>query len=409
GNGSNQNGNSSIDPASLTLAPDECQADLVVLRTEDFEERDHPLTHKGKFFDYRDVPSGMDTELALVDLSSDTVVALNGQNAPGIADTTINLFGSRLAVAPDLGLDNDPDFPLVFTATIIRNFVNRQIMIYSDGASNTALGFQHGQTFSFSGGSVTINRVTRFAMSPSGEFIGLMQVEEFDDELLVLQRGPGAPIVPLLFEGQPLPADPVMRFVESIDLFSVQDNGSVAVWVQVDDGTGTAEGFALLAIDLFTGITQCSATDTSILCNGGVLLSEGVSAEPDESASDGATFGVVLREPGTARLEYKVIGEPTTQVLDREAPEIQELGLNSFGRVRVCSLENSLYFAGQIVFADGLGVVDELFRIDESGELTQLTDFRSLIADESLEGEVPDEIRDFALGYNCDAILYTWG
>jgi hypothetical protein len=148
---------------------------------------------------------------------------------------------------------------------------------------------------------------------------------------------------------------------------------------------------ALLEIDPGLGTLTCAATDTDIACDG-VVVSVGASLG---DAAAGGVAAAVYIDGSEAYLAYKTPSMAAPNVLSTAtSPEGRELW--DFGRIEVC--------ARQYAVAKVACSVDELVRIDDDG-MHFLTDFASLAGDTSLEGEVPDDIRDFGLGHNCDAIL----
>jgi len=402
--------NTPSDNDAMTLSPESCQADIKVLREEDIEVRNHPLVHKKDFFGYRNIQTNEGTKLALKSLITDEVLAVTGQSIPGINENEKLSLGNPFVVSPDLGLENDPDYPVAFTA-ITRDsaFNSHKVLLRSDGKGGLLTVVKSKDTVSLGNSSGVVDAISDIFIGPQGDLFFYLSLQNDEKQYLFKQSYASGGVSLVLAEGTSLSTgdSETLRFVGKMTHVKPTNFGDVVVRVDVVDSQGETEGFADLNVHYFGGVTQCLRTDTSILC-GGILVPDGHSIAASGFDSDGTTTGSIsLNENKEPQLDFKVVGLPIEETIKR-GEEYQGFNFNSFKQPKVCEQHNSLYFVGG-VWAQSAGYHDELIRIDENGKLHQLTNFKSLLSVDSLKGEVPDEIRDWDIGYNCDAMLYTWG
>jgi hypothetical protein len=394
----------------VTYSPEACQADIQLFGEETFTVADHPEGYKGKIFGSRqvDVETSSFSKSALVDFITDEILVIADQQPPGFPEgATFRLPVNEFTIAPDQGDKNDPDYPVAFKSLIRVDALNSHLGIYrSDGAGGLSFVLATDDTVQFSGVGGVVDAIYDIRLGPNDSLYFILQFENNEKEYLVRQDNAGSGLTLILAEGGLLNSidDETVRRVGKIGTVTPNSVYQAIVDVEVVDENGNVEGFAQLVLDSFTGSIGCSATDSAINC-GGPRLSL------DESlisfSSDGATIGAIVQSPGNLELDYKVIALPREESIQPNV-DFQGFSFHGFKRPRVCESKNALYFGGQ--FSDTMvGVYDELMRMDENGNLMKLTDFHSLLLDSSLDGEVPDEIRNWAIGYNCDAALYTWG
>ncbi|MEL6186902.1 MAG: hypothetical protein AAFU79_19940, partial [Myxococcota bacterium] len=391
----------------LTLSPEECQADLETLRAEDFEVRKHPHPYKGQVVESRLIGTPDGDKLGAMSVLDQRPLLVQEQAIPGAPDgfTFIYGAGNRVFTAPDYGLENGPDYPYAVIAELVANLDRRQALFRFDGTGRARIELARFDPLGFGG---TAQRFTDVRHGPGDDLFFLLFRENDPAEYLVRQSSPGGPISRLLAVGDELSTgDPTERRVVA-DIHPPllpTASGDVVVRVDVADGAGAVEGFAWLAVSPLVGTRQCLASNTSILC-GGLLVADGDALE--FFASDGATLIGVTKATNSVRtLRYRTQGLPDFRELRREEL-FEDRMMTGFKSVRVCPADNSAFFVATF-FERGLGEYDELMRVAEDGSVSFVSDFLSLLRNPMLEGEVPDEIRNFAVGYNCDAVMYTWG
>lgn len=399
--------------ASPTLPAPACQADIELLRKEDFDVSEAPLAYKGEFFGIRDVPGPDDSEvLALLNLVTDQIVAVSGQSVAGFPDKEM-FFSAldlpRFTVAPDHGNQSEADFPLVFSGALRDPGapLGLDVLFRSDGAGSLSVVQVGGETLDLGEFSGAVGAFNLMSLGAFGELIFTTTVQGHEGPVLVNQADDGKPLNLVLAAGDRLSTgdESTPRFVGGIDRIW-RGPGTSLVLVSIVDDTGLEEGHAYLSVADTTRDIQCLMTDASLEC-GGILLDSGVQFPFAEFASDGTTVAAIVRVAGEPTLQYKVLGLPQIQTIEVNT-EVQGFSFENIKRPRVCDRDNAVYFAARIAKVN-VGRWDELMRIDENGSITQVTDFGSLITQPQLEGHVPDTIENFALGYNCDASLATLG
>lgn len=392
-----------------TYAPGACSADVQLLREEDFAIQDHSEAYKGDIFAGRQIelPEFSFKKSALISLISDTVLVHNEQPAIGFPEGSFYRFFNELTVAPDFGEQNDPDYPVAFTANVLIDALNNEtVILRSDGKGALNQVLSTGDTLNLGKVSGIVESFHDLRLGVEGALFFFVVFEGNDKEYLVKQNQLGGAIGLLLGQGDSLNSgeETTIRNAGEIDPVSPNVFDQAITKVQVLDENGVEEGFAYLSVDNFTGSHQCLATDSSISC-GGVLLANG--EELLDFGSDGATIGATIRVSDGSALDYKVIANPIVERIRRNEL-FQGFRFDGFKQPKVCDSRNALYFIGQFL-EPSIGRFDELMRIDENGNLSKLTDFRSLLADSSLKGLVPDEVRRWAIGYNCDAAFFMHG
>ncbi len=373
-----------------TLSPEACQTDLEVIREEDFEVLDHPLEYNLEFYGLR--------EGGLTALRSNTVIAAANQTVDGFDDLTLTFNRTEIAVAPDHGDQNEPAFPVVFSAFMQGNggLTNIRCLLAADGAGDVRKIIALGDAVTLNGTTGTVRSFSQVQVTPEGAAMFVLDVDETSNSFLVRVDAPGAAPTVVLEEGAVV--DDGLTLGE-IDFFTITTFGSPVVRAQIRRGADV-EGFAYLNV-LWFGDVQCLTTNTSLSCP--LPIADDGPVAIDDFGSDGAVTGVVIRtNPSEPRLEYLLPSGPGE--IERGV-ETQGITFNNFKHPRACGRDNSLYFVGSVVDERGQ-VHDELFSLRIGGELAQLTDFTSL---QALVSEVPDEILALALGYGCDAIMRTRG
>ncbi|GJM12550.1 MAG: hypothetical protein DHS20C12_09530 [Pseudohongiella sp.] len=392
-----------------TYAPNVCSADVALLREESFNVQDHSEGYKGNIFAGRqiEVSDSSFKKNAVISLITDEVLIVAEQHPDGFPEGATYRFFSELTVAPDFGDQNDPDYPVAFVASILIDSLNREsALLRSDGRGALDQVLLTGATLNLGEVSGVVESFYDLRAGVEDALFFFVRFEDNDNEYLVKQARPGGSYSLLLSQGSYLNTgdSTTVRSVGDIELVRPNVFDQAIVKVEVLDENESVEGFAYLAVDDFTGSHQCLATDSSILC-GGALITDGIQLL--DFSSDGATIGATISDGSGSALDYKVIANPIVERISRNVP-FQGFNFFGFKQPKVCESRNALYFVGQ--FHDtSVGIYDELMRIDENGNIKQLTDFRSLLADASLEGTVPDEVRRWAIGYNCDAALFMHG
>lgn len=395
------------DDASLTLSPLECQADLEALHDEASEIRQHPVPYKGQLFVTRRVSTPDGDKSAAVSLLDGRILVQQEQDLPGgVTDDYAFIYGigTQPVTAPDYGDQNDPDYPVALVGQLVANLERDNILLRLSPDRPPSLELRSGQPLPFGGSA---KRFFDVRMGAGEELFFFLERE--DDPLVHLARqsAPGGAIARLLSEGDALPSidEADQRFVAELHgPLRPMPFGEVVVRVSLKDRQDRPTGFAYLAIHTF-GAVQCLATDDFAVDCGGVLIDG--SHELFEFGGDGATFGAVVGPNSDLTLHYKVVGAPRVEALPLNQP-IQGFTFNDFARPRACPTNNSLYFIATFSSSTRSNY-DELMRMDERGVLHRVTDFGALLDQDALKGEVPDEIRSYALGYECDAVMYTWG
>ncbi|RMH36565.1 MAG: hypothetical protein D6689_22220 [Deltaproteobacteria bacterium] len=389
------------DDRPVTFSPDVCQADLRVLREETFEVRDHPLAYDGDFPGFRTVSTPDGDAVALVSLIDDRVLAVEGQSVPRAPDEKLRL--DSFTVVPDEGVQNDPDWPIAFRGSVRKNsFEVRLGLFRSDGNGGIHTVMLQGDPLSLGALSGPVSGISGERLGSGGELYAFVTLADDPARILVREPRAGSPIELVVAPGQTLPTgDPSAPAIVT-EVRSVRPGplGNAVVEVAVEDPTGTVHGFAWLSVDPLAGIANCLATDM-IECSGGVLVANGESLVDFDS--DGTTLAAVIATGATQRFAYKVVGTPTTNDLDG-AVTVDGVPVTGGVLPRVCAKDGAIYFASTVE-----GNVHELFRIDSDGAIRKLTDFASLLQVDALAGEVPDEIRNLAVGYDCTVVMYTWG
>lgn len=392
-----------------TYAPNACSADVELLREESFSVQDHSEGYKGDVFAGRQVEvAGFSFKKnALISLVTDTVLVVAEQQPQGFPEGSAYRSFTDLTVAPDFGDQNDPDYPVAFSARISIDSVTTEFALTrSDGRGGLSQELVTGDTLNLGSVGGVVESFYDLRAGVEDALFFFLTFEDNGKEYLVKQGAPGGSFSLLLAEGDSLNTgeETTVRTVGDIEPVKPNVFDQAITKVEVLDENGSVEGFAYLAVDDFTGSHQCLATDSSIAC-GGSLLATG--EDLLDFDSDGATIGATIRVDGASALDYKVIANPIVERLTSDVP-FQGFNFRGFKQPKVCESRNALYFIGS--FSDTTaGFYDELMRIDENGQLTQLTDFRSLLADASLDGTVPDEVRRWAIGYNCDAAFFMHG
>lgn len=394
-----------------TYSPESCQADIELFGEESFTVQDHPPGYKGNMYGTQqvDVETSNFPQSALVVLNTGTILAVTGQHPPGFPDgATFRLPVKEFTVAPDFGDQNDHDYPLAFTALVRQDSFNSFTALYrSDGAGGLSFVLSTGDNLQLSSAGGVVDEIVDIRQGPGDTLYFTVLFEDDSREFLVKQDSAGSGLSLVLGQGDLLNAgfdDETLR-IGQINNINPESWYQVIADVEVVDENGLAEGFASLTAGFgFDGFFGCNATDTILIC-GGLFIPEDKSLT--SFSTDGGTTAGVISVSGGQEFEFKVIGLPTNETILTNT-EYQGFTFNSFSRPRICSDKNAVYFVGRF-FEPPVGAYDELMRIDENGNLTRLTDFQSLLLDTSLEGEVPDEIRNWAIGYNCDAAMYTHG
>ncbi|MEM9075031.1 MAG: right-handed parallel beta-helix repeat-containing protein, partial [Myxococcota bacterium] len=389
-------GGTPADEGPATLSPLACQADLDVFRQEDFATEVHPLDHKGEVY-------GVRAE-GLVALRSGTLIAEEGQRVDGFDDLELAFDRTEIAVARDHGAQNEPAAPVAFTAFMRGDggFTNNQAILLATNAGAVQKVVALGDAFVGLGraGLVTgtVRSFSNLRVTPEGAVLYLLRLDEGPEFYLVRDDGETQTI--LLAQGETL-ADGFQ--LGEIGFFTVTEFSSPVVRAQIRSGD-TLAGFAYLHLFWF-GDVQCLATDTALPC-GGIRVPAGTALQIDDFGSDGAATGVVDRTSGSNPvLRYSLLSGPGEIT---RGEETQGFTFNNFKQPRACTRDNSLYFVGTII-GDRGQTRDELMKLSEDGTLQQLTNFQGLLGVEELEGEVPDEILNLALGFRCDAVLRVRG
>lgn len=393
----------------ITYPPNACSADVELFREEEFSIQDHSEGYKGDVFAGRqiEVEGFSFNKNAVISLVSDTVLVVAEQQPEGFPEGSTYRFFSGLTVSPDLGEQNDPDYPVAFLASIlVDSFTTETAIVRSDGAGALNHVLVTGDTLNLGSVGGVLESFHDLRLGVEDALFFFVKFEDNDKEYLVKQSQPGGGIALLLGQGDSLNTgeETTIRSIGDIEPVTPNVFDQAIVKVEVIDEDNNVEGFAFLAVDNFTGSHQCLATDSSISCGGSLL------ADTDsllDFSSDGATTGVAINTGSGSALDYKVIAKPTVERIERNVA-FQGFEFNGFKQPKVCESRNALYFIGQF-FDTSVGHYDELMRIDENGTLNKLTDFRTLLADASLKGSVPDEVRRWAIGYNCDAALFMHG
>jgi len=394
----------------VTYSPEVCQSDIQLFRSETFQIQDQAEGYKGDFFGSRRIEVADSTSLrgALISLRFGTVLALSNTAAADLPGAKFNNPGTTFTVARDLGRENDPDYPVAFLTDIIFDDFTRKGALYrSDGKGGQSLVLLTGTDISLGAAGGEVNRFDEIRLSADGALFFMLTLKGDNTDYLVKQDRNGGPIVLLMASGEFLntgSGDDVVRTIGEIEIESINLFDQVIAKVEVLDENGFFEGFAYLNTDNTTGSNQCLATDASILCGNGLVADDETLTSFN---SDGTTSGIILNTPAGQVLDYKVIANPIDERLVRQV-EFQGYSFNSFKKPLVCESRNALYFIGSF-FESPIGGYDELFRIDEFNNLTKITDFKSLLLDPALEGQVPDEVVDWTIGYNCDVAFYMRG
>lgn len=392
-----------------TFAPNACSADVELLREEEFTVQDHSEGYKGALYANSriEVATSNFNKNAVIDLVTDRVLVVADQKPAGFPDNASYRSFTDLSVAPDYGDQNDPDYPVAFLADIlIGSFEREKALTRSDGFGALEHVLVTGDTLNLGSVGGVVESIHDLRMGVEDALFFFVKFEDNDREYLLKQDRAGGNISLLLGEGDALSSadEDLARSVGDIEPITPNVFDQAISRVEVLDENSSVEGFAYLTVDTSTGSHQCLATDSAINC-GGVLVANG--EELRDFASDGGTSAAIIYESGATSLDYKVIGNPLVERI-RTNESFQGFNFHSFKQPKVCDSRNAAYFVGS--FSDpSVGIYDELMRIDESGQLKQLTDFRSLLGDESLKGSVPDEVRRWAIGYNCDAALFMHG
>ncbi len=340
-------------------------------------------------------------------LISDTVLIVAEQQPAGFPDGAICISFSELTVAPDFGDQNDPDYPVAFNARILISTLNSEnALMRSDGRGGLNQVLLTGSTLNLGSVGGVVESFYDLRLGVDGALFFFLKFEDNDNEYLVKQSEAGVEFSLLLAQGSSINSgeEDTERTIGEIEPITPNVFDQAIGKVEVLDENNNVEGFAYLAVDDFTGSHQCLTTDSSVSC-GGVLLATGETLL--DFSSDGGTIGATIKDSSGSSLDYKVIANPVVERI-RPGEPFQGFNFRGFKQPRVCESRNGLYFVGQFLDATA-GFYEELMRIDENGRLTKLTDFRSLLADASLKGSVPDEVRRWAIGYNCDAAMFMHG
>lgn len=400
-----------FDATSLvTYSPEVCQVDIELFSSESFQVQEPALGYKGDFFTASrvTVPTSTFTQAALVSKRFGTVLALADTQPPGLkVGARFRSPPSAFTVAPDLGQENDPDYPVLFSSQVQLDGFNREGTLYrSDGKGGLNLVIVSGVTVNLGTLSGEVDGFSGFKVSPDGAVFFILKLLNDDKDYLVKQDKANGGLILLMASGEFIntgSGDSVVRKVGGIEIVSVNVFNQVIVRVEVLDENNGVEGFAYLNTDNTTGSNQCISSDSSILCNGLVTDEESLIS----ISSDGGTTGLLIKTPTGQTLDYKVIANPRDEKLQQNV-DYQGYSFRAFKKPQVCESRNALYFVGSF-FESPIGAYDELFRIDEFNNLKKITDFKSLLLDPALKGQVPDEVIDWTIGYNCDAVFYMWG
>ncbi|MEX0962714.1 MAG: hypothetical protein WDZ52_01550 [Pseudohongiellaceae bacterium] len=410
-----------------TYSPEVCQSNLQLFGPGFFvaasQRATPPLGYKGDFFGAGTVtvPTSTFPQSALVSKKTGTILALTDTQPPGLGEKArLRLPPAKIEVAPDLGQENDPDYPVVFSTQVqIDSFTREEAIYRSDGNGGLNLVLVSGTDINLgpvlgsiaselSGVSASgeISAISDFRVSANAAVFMLIKLKDSSNDYLLKQDNAGGKLKLLMASGENLntgSGDDVVRTIGAIEIQSVTVFNQVIAKVEVLKEGGAVDGFAYLNTDDFKGSNQCLATDSSILCNGLLAVGETLLS----FSSDGATTGLLIKTAAGQALDYKVIANPRDERLESDVT-FQGYSFRSFLKPQVCESRNALYFVGRL-FELPVGFYDELFRIDELNNLTKITDFKSLLLDSSLNLQVPDRVINWTIGSNCDAILYMWG
>ncbi|MEM9863125.1 MAG: hypothetical protein AAF938_16130 [Myxococcota bacterium] len=375
-----------------TLSPLACQADLEVLREEGSEFRDHPLEYKGETYGIR--LDGSDRVLQA--LVAGTVLVRTDQTVPGFDDQMLSfpVGETEIAVAPDWGPDNSPEFPVAFNAFMSGT---GRVLFRMDRDGNLAKVIAVGDALSLGAIGGEVAGFEQVRVSPDGAVVFAVFFRESRDRHLIQQRTPSSPFELLVATGMALDDT---HSVASIEGHDYAEGILVRVGVRAD---AAQIGFAYLR-PAPGGGQQCVMSDT-IDCRGGIALGPSPRIDLEDFTSDGIVTAAVDRTNGSSpTLRYRIGSVEGT--IERGVATAG-LVFNNFKLPRACSRDGTLRFVGQLD-ADTTPH-DELMQLDADGTLIQLTNFGAFIGAEALEGEVPDEILGLALGYGCDAVLRATG
>ncbi len=385
-----------------TMSPTDCQTDLEVIRTEDNQVSEHPIAYRGDFFGYGE-PNGF---AALISLVDDSVLIEAGSPVPGGTQETIILRDLTWAVAPDNG-DNELDYPVAIQveADDDNSLAVRRVILYSDGQGGLTYGVGEGDSTSATP-PLVIDGLGRMRLGPDGALYFEATVEGSNETHIFKKLTPSSSTIGMIREGQALPALEGDDFtISELANFEPTGSNSLVARAELSDSSGAAAGLAYLEADGFER-AYCSLTDAEIGCLGVIPVLD-APIDIREAAATATGAAAVFRQPDQT-IFTAGFGQEGSQRAIAVGETIADVTFNDFGRVRICD-NRDVYFVANVSKAGRAYSSDELFLLDNELMLTQVTNFASLLAVDELRGEVPNEIRDFALGHGCDAVMYTYG